>query len=185
MNLAIIFEGDKEEDIDQMISDAKIHEHNHGMAQISADEPILLQPILRLVRTRKPLGTLYQGSWQNNVLERKRRNVRDLLTSLNRLSASLLAAISVAERQIAILQDLHNLFLTRDQEKNKAHVRGSPLRQTPSFKDVAPTPISSENPEQLCPGDLVAIDQVVRERKSFIKKIKVLVENMGVRRETV
>ena len=62
MNLAIIFEGDKEKDIDKMISEAKIHEHNHGMARFPADEPILLQPILRLVHTRKPLSKIMRGA---------------------------------------------------------------------------------------------------------------------------
>ena len=39
-------------------------------------------------------------------VKRKQKRVQDFLSSLGRLSASLFAAIGVAERQIAILQDL-------------------------------------------------------------------------------
>ena len=189
MDLALIFEGNQEEDIDQMISDAKKYENNQGMEPNPDDVPLELQYLLKsipeeeeeLLRKEK----VYEQALQKNVLNRKRERVRDLLTSLNRLSASLFAAISVAERQIAVLQDLYTLFLTRDQTKTKAREGGYPLRHNSSFKDTAPTLTLSENAEQLWPGDLVAIDRVVRERESFIKKIKVLVENMGARRETV
>ena len=43
-------------------------------------------------------------------VKRKQKRVQDFLSSLNRLSASLFTAISVAEQQIAILRDLDSLF---------------------------------------------------------------------------
>jgi len=189
MDLVLIFEDNQEEDIDQMILDAKTYEDNQGMERNPDDVPLQLRPLLESLSPEEeemlPREKVYEQARQKNVLNRKRKRVRDLLTSLNRLLASLFAAISVAERQIAVLQDLYTLFLTRDQTKTKAREGGYPLRQNSSFKDIAPTLTLSENPEQLRPGDLVAIDRVVRERKSFIKKIKMLVENMGARRETV
>ena len=189
MNPALIFEDNQEEDIDQMISDARTHEDNQGVERNPDDVPLELRRLLKsispeeqkLLRKEK----VFEQARQENVLNRKRRKVRGLLTSLNRLSASLFAAISVAERQITVLQELYTLLSKRDQIKTKAREGGYPLRQNSSFKDIAPTLTPSENPEQLWPGDLVAIDRVVRERKSFIKKIKVLVENMGARREAV
>jgi len=39
----------------------------------------------------------------NQGMERKQERVRDLLAALNKLSADLFAAISVVERQIAVL----------------------------------------------------------------------------------
>ena len=188
MDLALIFEDDQEDDIDQIMSDANTYENNQGMAQILDDVPILLLPLLDLAHPEEeilPWDKNFERARQNNVRNRKWRRVRDLLTSLNRLSASLFAAISVTERQIAVLQDLHTLFLTKGQAKTKAREGGHPLRQNPSLKDIAPTPILSENHEQLWSGNLVTIDRALRERKSFIQKIKVLVENMGTRRETV
>ena len=197
MDLTLIFEDNQEEDIDQMISDAKTCKDNQGMELKDDGVPPKMQNLLNTTPSggkellseeeRKLLleDDIYEQDRQDYILERKRESVRDLFTSLNRLSAGLFAAISVVEQQIAILQDLYTLFLARDQTKTKAREGGYSLRQNTSFKDIAPTLTLSENPEQLWPGDLVAIDRVVRERKSFIKKIKVLVENMGARRETV
>ena len=189
MDLALIFEDNQEEDIDRMISDAKTYEDNQGMEPNRDDVPPQLQPLLNSLSPEEmellSEVDVYEQARQKNVLKKKRERVRDLLTSLNKLSASLFAAINVAERQIAVLQGLYTLFLTRDQTKTKVREGGYPLRQNSSFKDTAPTLTLSENPEQLWPGDLVAINQVVQERESFIKKIKVLVENMGARRETV
>lgn len=48
-----------------------------------------------------------------------------------------------------------------------------------------PIPILSENPEQIWPKTLDTVDEVVRERKSFIKRVRELVENMEVRRKIV
>ena len=45
-------------------------------------------------------------------IKRKQERVRDALTAVNRLSADLFAAISVAERQIAVLRDVHSVFVT-------------------------------------------------------------------------
>ena len=120
---------------------------------------------------------------QNNIRERKQRKVRGLLASLNSFSAALFAAISVAERQIAILQDIHSVFLTSYRTKTRDHQEG--YRRNPFHRNFAPIPILSENPEQIWPNTLDTVDEVVRERKSFIKKLKELVENMDIRRKIV
>ena len=117
--------------------------------------------------------------------QEKQRKVRELLTNLNRLSANFFAAISVAERQIAVLQDLYSVFLTSYRTKTKDYERGYPLRRNPFHRNVVPIPILSENPEQIWPDTLDTIDEVVRERKSFIWKVKELVENMDIRRKIV
>jgi len=118
-------------------------------------------------------------------MERKQERVRDLLIALNRLSADLFAAISVGERQIAVLRDLHSVFLTSYRTKTKKYDRGYPLRRNPFYNHVAPIPVLSANPEQIWPNTLETIDEVIRERKSFIEKVKGLVENMDIRRKIV
>ena len=166
MDLALILGGDQEEDIDEMISDAKTCEQNQGIRRIRMDDED------EQVR-------------QNNVQERKQRKVRGLLASLNRLSAALFAAISVAERQIAVLKDLHSLFLTSYRTKTKEYEKGYPLRRNPFHRKVAPIPILSENSEQIWPNTLDTIDEVIREREYFIKKVEQLVGNMDIRRKIV
>jgi len=116
-------------------------------------------------------------------MKTKQNRVRDLLTSLNKLSARLFAVISVAERQISVLQDLHSIFLPSYKAKTKDYKKGYPLRRNPFHKDVAPT--LPENSEQMWPNTLDTIDEVVRERKSFIQKVKELVENMAIRTNIV
>ena len=148
MDPTLIFGGDQEEDIDQMISDAETYEDDQGM-------------------------------------KRKQKRVQDLLTSLNRLSASLFAAIGVVERQIAILQDLHGLFSTSCQTKIKDYEKGYSLRQNSFYNNIAPIPILSENSEQIWPNTLDAVDEVVQERKFFVKKVRALVGNMDIRRKIV
>ncbi|PUU82961.1 hypothetical protein B9Z19DRAFT_1061393 [Tuber borchii] len=111
-------------------------------------------------------------------MKRRQRRVQDLLTSLNRLSASLFAAMGVAERQIAVLQDLHGLFSTSCRTKTKDQGKEYPLRRNHFYKNIAPIPILSENSEQIWPNTLDAIDEVVCERKRFIRKIEALVDNM-------
>ena len=131
----------------------------------------------------KSLGN-FKRARQNKVQELKGKATRDLLISLNGLSAGLFAATGVAERQIAILQDLHKMFLTSySTEPN--HEKRYPLHKNPFYKGVARIPILSEYPEQAWPNFLDTIDQMIRERKSFIKKIKELVENMDIRRKIV
>ncbi|KAG0128935.1 hypothetical protein HOY82DRAFT_522130 [Tuber indicum] len=154
-----------EEDIDKIISDATTYEHNQGMEEDLADAQLE-----REVR-------------EERVRQRKQKRVRDLLTALNRLSAALFAAISVAERQIAILRNIHSIFLTSYRTKPKDYERGYPLRQNPFYKNVIPIPILSKHPEQIWPNTLDTIDEVVRDRKSFLEKIKRLVENMDIRRK--
>ncbi|PUU82945.1 hypothetical protein B9Z19DRAFT_965998 [Tuber borchii] len=116
-------------------------------------------------------------------IKEKQKRVRDLLTSLNTLSASFFATISVAKRQIAILQDLHSLFLTSYRTKTKDYEKGYQLRRNPFHRKAAPIPILSEHPEQICPDTLDTIDEVVREKKSFIEEVKELVQNMDIRRK--
>ncbi|CAZ79523.1 unnamed protein product [Tuber melanosporum] len=163
-----------EEGIDQMISDAKTYENNQGMKGIAEDSPpgLVLPPETTPEKRRELIEDL-ERIRQDNVWGRKQNRVRELLASLNRLSAALFAAISVTERQIAVLQDLHNVLLTGHRRKT-----GNPF-----FRITAPIPILSKNREQIWPNTLDTIDEVVRERKSFIEKIKELVENMNVRKE--
>ena len=118
-------------------------------------------------------------------MERKQKRVRDLLRSLNRLSEGLFATIRVAERQITVLDDLHRVFLTCYQTKAKDYEKGHPLRRNPLHKDTITIPIFSGDPEQIWPNALDTVDEVVRERKCFIKKVEKLVENMDVRRKIV
>ena len=114
-------------------------------------------------------------------MKRKQKRVQELLISLNRLSADFFAAISVVERQIDILQDLHSVFSTSYRTKAKDSEKGHLHRPNPFHRNVAPIPILSEHPEQIWTKTLDTIDEVTRERKSFIKKI----ENMDIRRKMV
>ena len=127
----------------------------------------------------------YERSRQERVQKRKQKRVRDLLTSLNRLSAALFAAISVTERQISVLQDIHSVFLTSYRTNAKDEEKGYPFRRSPLHHNIVSIPILSENPEQIWPNTLDTIDHVVLERKSFIQKVKELVENMDIRRKIV
>ena len=175
-----------------MISDARIYEDNQGMERISADNPVglALLPGVRLTWGEDPEDEwrLYEDhvrARQDIVWKRKQRRTRDLIASLNRLSASLLGAITVAERQIAVLQNLHDLFFTSCRTEIKDHEKGYTLRENPFYKNIAPIPILSEGSNQIWPNTLDAIDEVVRERKCFIQKVKELVENMDIRRKIV
>jgi len=118
-------------------------------------------------------------------MKRRQDTVGDIITSINNLTADLFAAISVVERQIAVLQDLHAVLLSSYRTKYKAYEKGYPLRPNPFHRNIASIPVLSENPEQIWPHTLDTIDEVVRERKSFIEKIKELVENTEIRRKSV
>jgi len=172
-----------------MISDARIYEDNQGMERASADNPVglALLPGVRLTWGEEEWRwyEYHVRARQENVGKRKQRRIRDLMASLNMLSASLLAAISVAERQIAVLQNLHDLFFTSCRTKTEGYEKGHPLRENPFYKNIAPIPILSEGSNQIWPSTLDAIDEVVRERKCFIQKVKELVENMDMRRKIV
>ena len=171
-----------------MISDSKTYEDNQGMAGIPDDAPVQLRPWLEMVHSREELlkwDRVYEKVRQNTVRKRKQGRIRDLHIFLNRLSACFLATISVAEQQVAVLQDLHSLFSTSYGTKTKDGEKEYPLRQNPLLKKVFPIPIISQNPEQEWQNTLDTIGQVARERKSFIKKIKVLIQSMEVRREIV
>ncbi|PUU79857.1 hypothetical protein B9Z19DRAFT_1124564 [Tuber borchii] len=155
-----------EENIDQMISDQKAHDHGQGMARIPDDA----RPKWAALTKEGPsdFDEHYERVRKNNDWKKKQMRVQFLLASLNGLSAALFATINVAERQFAVLQDLHSVFLTSYRTKTKDGEKGYPLRRNPFFKN---------------PNTLDTIDEVVREKESFIKKIKGLVENMEVRRE--
>jgi len=174
-----------------MILDAKIHEDNQEMEESPDDDP--------QNQGQSPEKTLTEEQrleWkerarqdnvrprQDNVRKRKHRRVRELLASLNSLSAALFATISVAERQISVLQDLHSLSLTSYRTQTQDY-KGRPLGKKTFYKNIAPMPTPPENSEQIWLDSLDAIDEVIRERKCFIEKIKALVENMEARREIV
>jgi len=178
MNLGLTFEDAQEEDIDQTISGAGIPDSNPQILESSFEVSLAREEILSR-------GEDYERVRQSNVEAGKQRSTRDLLASFNRFSASLLATVSVAERQIEILRDLHSVFLTSYRTKTKDYEKGYRLPQNPFYKNVATIPILSENPEQIWTNALDTIDEVVKERKCFIRKIKALVENMEIRRKIV
>ena len=159
-------------------SDAGSYEDNQRMVRIPDDKPQELQT--RAVLTEKDERTM-----QNNDRMRKHMRVRQLLASLNTLSEELFAAINVAERQIAVLQDLHGVFLTNYRKKTEDNEKGYPLQQNPFYKNIAPIPILSENSEQIGQNTLETIAEAIRKRKAFIKRVKELVENMDIRRKIV
>ncbi|PWW79093.1 hypothetical protein C7212DRAFT_360614 [Tuber magnatum] len=115
--------------------------------------------------------------------KRNRTAVQKLLTSLDTLSADLFAVISMAERQIAILDDLHGVLLASYRTKARNHDERSSLRQNPSHKNVALALTLAENPEQMWQNTSDSIDEVVQKRKSFIKRAERLLENMEIRRK--
>ena len=169
-----------------MISDTEIYEDDQGMKRIPDDEPLKPPPGVNCAKDEESkLGADYNQELQNNIKKRKQKRVRGLLTALNSLSADLFNAISVAERQIAVLQDLYSVYSTSYRTKTKDYEKGHPLRRNPFYRNVVPIPMLLENPEQVWPNTLDTIDEVVRERKSFIKNIKELVENMDIRRKIV
>jgi len=167
-----------------MLSGEKNYQSNQGMEELPGHEPP--QPGFRR-RLTSTVGEKLESSknYKRKVQKWKEARARDLLTSLNGFSTCLFATISVAERQIAVLQDLHKLFLTSHPTKAKDHEKGYSLRPNPFYKSVARIPILSEYPEQVWSNILDAIDEMVRERESFIKKLKELEENMDIRRKIV
>ncbi|PUU79841.1 hypothetical protein B9Z19DRAFT_1063916 [Tuber borchii] len=185
---ALIVEYGKEEDIDRVILDEKTSEDNKVMKGTPASELHQLELPLGVALTEKqePKGDEdCKRAQQDKVQKRKQRRVRDLLISLNRLSASLFAAISVAERQVAVLQDLHSVLLTGYLPIHKSPEKRYPLRRNRLYKNTSIdlTPVLPEHNDQARVNILDAIDGVAQERECFIKKIKDLVENMGVRRK--
>jgi len=171
-----------------MISDATAYEGGQGVRGIPADgaQRDELQP-------RVILNKEYQQSrredderaLQDKTRKRKPRGARDILASFNRLSAALFAAISVVERQIAVLQDLYSVFLTSSRTKAETGEKGYPLRRNPFHKNIVPIPVLSAHPQEMWADTLDTIDEVVRERKCFIEKVRGLVENMDIRRKIV
>ena len=171
-----------------MISDAENYKDDQGMERIPDDEPLhlILPPgVILTDEDKSKWDEDYDQARQDKIQKRKQQRVRDLLTALNKVSADFFAAISLAERQIAVLQDLHSVFLTSYRTKTKDYEKGYPLRRNPFYRNVTPIPILLENPEQIWPNTLDTIDEVVRERKSFIKKVRELVDNMDIRRKIV
>jgi len=171
-----------------MILDAKTYEDNHGMKGIPTDIPQREELELSVILTEEDRQRQEEEDEQtrkDNVRKRKKRRVRHLLASLNSLSAAFLAALSVAKRQIAILQDVHCLFLTSYEKKTKDYRQGYPLRQKPYHTNTTPILTPLENSQQMWPNSLDAIEEVVRQRECFINKIKELVENIEIRRKFV
>ena len=171
-----------------MVLDAEIYGDDQGMKRILDDEPLQLElpPGVRLTQEEQSKWEMeYDRARQDKIQKRKQKRVQDLLTAINRLSANLFAAVSVTERQIAVLQDLHSVFLTSYRTKSNDYKNGYQVRRNPLHKNFAQIPILSENPAQIWPDTLDTIDGVIQERKSFIKKVKELVENMDIRRKIV
>ncbi|RPB03057.1 hypothetical protein L873DRAFT_1787208 [Choiromyces venosus 120613-1] len=136
--------GKLEQDIDQMISDAKTYEDNQGMKVDLIDNLQKLKPTLPMGTSLTQQEALrwkqdYEPARQNNVQKRKQKRVRDFLTSLNRLSAGLLAAISMSERQLAVLQDLNSVLSTSFRTKTKDYEKRYPLSE-PFLQEYYPDP---------------------------------------------
>ena len=183
MNLVLIFGDNQEGDIDQIIVETKTYEGSRGKRGIPTDElqpEELLPRVILTEEDQRGRGDDDARARKDNDLKGKQRRARDLLASFNRLSAALFAAISVAERQISVLQGLHSVLSAG----SEAGERGYPLRR-PFHKNIVPIPVLSEHPPHTWPDTLDTIGEVVRERKSFIEKVKELVENMNVRRKIV
>jgi len=185
MDLPLTFEDDQEQDIDQMISDAVVYGHNQGMEEIPEDIPPIYSQTGLPYQEQLMRREEHERNRKNNVWRRKQMRIRALISSLNCLAASLLATISVAERQIAVLQNLHDLFFTSCRTEIKGPEKGYPLRGNPFYKNIAPIPILSEISDQIWANTLGAIDEVVRERQCFMKKVRKLVESMDIRRKIV
>ncbi|KAG0633175.1 hypothetical protein HOY80DRAFT_1141619 [Tuber brumale] len=98
---------------------------------------------------------------EEDVRKGEQSRLQDLFTSLDRLSEALFSAIGVAERQIVVLQDIHNLFSAGCRAKVSESDQRYRSRQNPFHKTSAPIPILSENPEQIFPATLDTIDEVV------------------------
>lgn len=124
-------------------------------------------------------------AWRDEIQKRKQERVRDLLTSINNLGAALLAVIRVSERQIAVLQDLHTVFSTSYRTKTQDHEKGYSTPRNPFYRNIVPIPVLLENPGQIWPGAVDTVDEVIRERRSFVLEVKELVGNMEIRRKIV
>ena len=120
-----------------------------------------------------------------NIYEANHGRVQEILKSSDSLSAALFAAISVVERQIAVLQDLRGVFLASIRTKARNYEKEYPLPRNPFHENIVPTPVLSENPEQIYPGATDTIETVVREKRCSIEKIKELVKNTEIRRKFV
>lgn len=155
-----------------MILDAKTYQDNQRQMGIPADQLSLVMILFKD----------YEKPRRETVRMIKERSIRNI-GSISRLSAGLSAAIKVAERQIALLQNLHTVFLTSYLTKTKDREKRYPLQKTHFWK--GPIPILSDYPEQVWLNILDAIDEVVRERKSFIREVKELVEMLDVKRKIV
>jgi len=166
-----------------MISDAKTYADNQGIPDDSPSPMYQLRNVRLTWEERLIRDKDHEQDRQNKVWKRKQSRIRDLIAALKRLSGNLLAVISVAERQIAVLQNLHDLFSPNCRTKIQGHGKGYPPRENPFYKNIAP--ILSENSEQILPGVIDTIDEVGRERKCFIKKVQELVENMDIQRKIV
>ena len=158
-----------------MISDGKTYQDNQELMGITADQ--LRQLSLVMIFTKD-----YEKPQRKFIRKIKQRSVRNI-ASINRLSAGLSAAIKVAERQIALLQNLHTVFLTSYRTKTKDREKRYPPQKTHFW--TGPIPVLSEYPEQAWQNILDAIDEVVRERKSFIREIKELVGMLDIKRKIV
>jgi len=157
-----------------MMSNGEEYEGNQEMRIIPTDDPQqeeLVPGVVPSARVQQGGLEGYEGARQNTIQKRKQRSVEDLFASLSGLSAGLFAATSVVEKQLAVLEDLRGVFST-----------GS--RKTPYLRNAALIPILSEYPEQVSRIS-ETIGELLLERKSFIKKLKNLVEYMEIRRYIV
>ncbi|PWW79097.1 hypothetical protein C7212DRAFT_153698 [Tuber magnatum] len=166
-----------EEDLDQIISGTGTHERDLETNDTPKDPSVGQAPHRGAIST--PGEPRRGGDYQQNYFQRNQR--RALLTSLNRHSAALFSVIMVAERQIELLHDLHRVFSTIYPARTQDHGGNQSPKNRP-YQNIFPRPILLESPGEIQSNSLDTIDELIRERILFIKKIKVLVKNIDNRR---
>jgi len=162
------------------MSDGESHEGNQEMEMVPADYRQQREPIPRVLSLSAQEGERegqyggrenHEEARQTSVQKRKQGSIQELFASLNGLSAGLFAATSVAERQVTLLDELRSVFSTSC--GNPEYLRNASL-----------IPILSEYPVQVA-TILKTIEELIREREAFIRKVKSLMEYMEIKRYIV
>ena len=136
-----------------MILDAKTYEGSEGMKGIpSALPPPELLPGVNHTKEELKYKEGSERAHQNNVWKRKYRRIRDRITSLNMLSASLLAAITVLwlSGRLPFSRTYTAYFWQVAERKLKTPRRGTHSVKIPSI-GILPQYLSSrKTPSRYC-----------------------------------
>ncbi|CUS12892.1 unnamed protein product [Tuber aestivum] len=165
--------------LDQIIADEKCYESEQKRNRTLDVGPELPPDLAREEKQRLKEG--YKKAQQKSFSKEQGRG-QDLI-SFNKLLVGLFAVISVAERQIEILQDIRRVFSATYPTSNKAHQTGHPRPQNALYGNAALIPALPECTKDERPDTLDIIDKIVRERKSVIAHIRRLVGNMDIKRK--